>query len=628
MNFASLDAFNFQETAIQSLKKLDDRDAIEALVPKLLHGSPAIRWRAAQALKSLNWRPKTTAEQIRFFVASGEIERLAAFGAEAVKPLVEILTDAAHEKRLAAVNVLGEIGASAGFKPLQNALRDADSLVRAAAAYALARAGCRDAAPALVNLLKDPERNVRLAAAVALGSLGDAQTVEPLIKLLDDKDWEIRGAALESLGKLGDTRAFQSVARHLEDADQEVREVAADALGRVGNASIVEKLVLTMVDAHSGVRQAAARALAKIDPGWETSDRVQRLLPEIQAALKNRDSSVQSAAAGLLRRVTTTNTGESGLSLASSQNDAERKQNIVARILQELLRDTDADLRCAAAETIGRMQLTACADGLKAALNDADQRVQRAAQNAFAKLALGDADSAQSKVTFLTRTAPPPAPEAETSVVEDVLICSALGEVLHEWQCRNLAGWLKVLEFISRKAETLGQVVALGEFRRLEIQTTEARVVVIATADRGVMVRVKNNSTDSPAAQNPPGVGISEAMKEAATEWLRQTPSVRGVLVRGLRFADQTIVCDVDSRDFSVAALEQAFRSVADTFQLLLANQIPPVRLAWSYDRTGLHCARRADKTILGAFASAKTGETDLTNLHRQLLEFQNLKSV
>ena len=48
----------------------------------------------------------------------------------------------------------------------------------------------------------------------------------------------------------------------------------------------------------------------------------------------------------------------------------------------------------------------------------------------------------------------------------------------------------------------------------------------------------------------------------------------------------------------------------------------------WSYDRTGLHCARRADKTILGAFASAKTGETDLTILHRQLLEFQNLKSV
>ena len=619
-----------QETAIQSLKRLDDRDAVEALVPKLVHGSATIQWRAAQALRSLGWRPKTTSEQIRFFVASGEIERLVAFGAEAVKPLVGILGDAANEKRITAINILGEIGDPAGFKPLQNALRDADVLVRTAAAYALTRAGCLAAVPALVIALKDNERNVRLAAALALGALGDAQTVEPLIKLLNDKDWEIRGAALESLGRLGDTRALQSVAKHLEDTDQEVREVAANALGRVGNESIVEKLVITMVDAHSGVRQAAARALAKIDPNWESSERVQRMLPDIQAAMKNRDASVQSAATSLLRRVTVSTTGESGLALSPARDDAERRQQTVTRIFQELLRDADADLRCAAAEAIGRLKLTACADGLKAALDDGDKRVKIVAQNAMAKLALGEGAAGGGRVTFLAKTSAAPASGAETLLVEDVLICSALGEVLHEWKCRNLAGWLRVLEFVSQKAEQLGQVLTMGEFRRLEIQMEEARIVVIATADRGVMVRVKNSSAvaGAPASQSPPAAGISEEMKEAVTEWLRHAPSVRGVMVRGLRFADQTIVCDVDSRDITVAALEQAYRSLADAFQLLLANQIMPLRLAWSYESTGLYCARRADKTILGAFASAKTGETDFSGLNGQLAEFQNMNPV
>jgi len=138
-----------------------------------------------------------------------------------------------------------------------------------------------------------------------------------------------------------------------------------------------------------------------------------------------------------------------------------------------------------------------------------------------------------------------------------------------------------------------------------------------------VMLRVKNNSAVVTA---PISASITDALKAQLTEWLRHAPTLRGVLLRGLRFTDQTIVCDVDSRDLTAASLEQAYRVLAETFQWLLPRQLPSVQLIWQYDRTVLHCVRRADKTILGAMALAKQGDTDLAGLSRQLAEFQTLK--
>ena len=610
-----------QEIAIGALKRLDDRAAIAALVPKLSNGTPTVQWRAAQTLKSLGWQPETVTQQMHYLIATGAIRQLSAFGTEAVKPLTDFLRTTTPDKKVAAASALGEIGESIVFKPLQGLLRDPEPSVRSAAIYALEQSGCREALPMLVAALRDNTRNVRLVAAQVLGSLGDDSTVEPLIKLLNDKDWEIRRTALESLGKLGDTRAFPSVAKRLDDTDEGVREVAADALGRVGNETIVEKLVMTLVDAHGGVRQAAARALNKIYPRWETSERVQRMLPEIQGALRHRDVSVQSAAAGLLKRVTRPNAADGSAPTLNTSMD-QRPPPLVS-LLRELMTDDDAVVRVAAAETIGRMQLADCAEKLKTALNDAEPAVKLTAQNALAKLAADDSAAAGGKVTFLSQTAPPSA--AAPSPAADVLICSSFGEVLHDRNCRQLADWLKTVGFILPQAEQLGTLMTLGVFQRLEIHTPGARVLVIAKAEGSLMMRIKNDAAAVPKQIN---VGVSDTLKTQATEWLRHTPSVRGVLLRGLRFTDQTIVCDVDSRDLTAAALEQAYRAVADTFQWLLPRQLPSAQLVWHYDRTTLHCVRRADKTILGAMATAKADDLDLPGLSRQLTEFQNLAVV
>ena len=620
-----------QETAIQSLKRLDDRNAVDAIVGKLLSGSKTVRWRAAQTLKSLGWQPKTMDEQIRFLTATGELNRLAVYGHAATGALTEAFNTGTPEERVSAVKVLGEIADPAGFKPLQSALRDNDASLRTAAIYALAKADCHAAAPGITAALRDSERNVRLAAASALGSLGDTQAVEPLIKLLNDKDWEVRSAALESLGRLGDTRAFQSVAARLDDSDQEVREVAANALGRVGNESIIEKLVLTMVDAHGGVRMAAARALTKIDPGWENSERVQRLLPDIQAAMKSKDASVQSAAAALLRRVAVSGPGDSvTLAAAPARDDTERKQRLVAEALRELLRDPHPGLRLAAAEAVGRLRLAACTDTLKTALTDPDPRVGRAAQNSLAALASG-ALPAQGEAAS-PAGAGIATPQTVPSGVEDFLVYSALGEILYHHQCRNLAGWLKISEFIFQKGETLAQASALGRFRRLEIVTGHSQILVVAGSEHGAMVRVNPAPAGGPAAETKitgaPAPGAGDEAKARVTDWLRQTPSVRGVLVRGVRFADQTTVCDLDSRDLPAHVLEQIFHAASDTFTLLAGHQITATRLLWTCERAGLHCARRGDRTIFGAFVFAKTADIDLPALDRQLTAFGELKAV
>lgn len=603
-----------QEIAVKGLKRLDDRAAIAALVPKLSAGTPAVQWQAALALKSLGWHPKTESEQIHFFVALGEFKQLTNFGPAAVRPLAAALAGGASSIKCSAAQVLGEIGDPAALRPLQLALHDADSLVRSAAVYAIERAGFRAAAPALVLTLKDSVRNVRLAAALALGSVGDAQTVEPLIKALDDTDWEIRRAALESLGKLGDTRAFPSVARHLDDQENEVREVAADALVTVGNESIVEKLVFTLVDAHSGVRQAATRALNCIYPHWEKSERVKKLLPDIQAAMKHHDVNVQSAATSLFQRVAGPTLSQPAVPLTPPRPPP------AVLLLRELLRAAEVEFRVVAAEIIGRMNLKDCEPDLKAALNDAADAVKQAAQSALNKLAATPAAFGQSKVMFLTPAAT--VPESATPV----LLCSTTGEVLHQRNCPNLAGWLQTLEFLLPQAEKLGALMTLGETRRLTIWTPTERLVIVTTPEASILLQTAGGErAENSAAPGQGGLAHSEAFKEQMAGWLRRTPSTRGVLMRGIRFPDQTILCDVDSVSLPATALEEAYHLAADSFDWLQKRRVGTTHLVWGGERSELHCALRPDRCLLGVMASAHINADDLPAVNSQLSEFRSL---
>jgi hypothetical protein len=115
---------------------------------------------------------------------------------------------------------------------------------------------------------------------------------------------------------------------------------------------------------------------------------------------------------------------------------------------------------------------------------------------------------------------------------------------------------------------------------------------------------------------------MSADLHEKTVRWLRSNVVVTGSIVRGVRFADETFVTDVDTKDFPALALEQAWRVVADTFQVLSAQRIPPTRLNLVYDKAVLHCVRRGDGAIMGIFANRKAGEVDMYALNKLFADF------
>jgi len=97
-------------------------------------------------------------------------------------------------------------------------------------------------------------------------------------------------------------------------------------------------------------------------------------------------------------------------------------------------------------------------------------------------------------VSAVSQSQPPPIPQAPEVLrpkVEEFLICSARGEVMHQWQCRNPNVWVGFFEFLSQRAQRIEHLLPLGHFDRLEIQNCDSRAVVIISADKGVMVRTR-----------------------------------------------------------------------------------------------------------------------------------------
>jgi CheY-like chemotaxis protein len=83
--------------------------------------------------------------------------------------------------------------------------------------------------------------------------------------------------------------------------------------------------------------------------------------------------------------------------------------------------------------------------------------------------------------------------------VEETLICSGQGEPFYVWQCPDRDGRVALLQTVAQQAATLGQLLPLGKFDRLEIQLASGRAVAQTRADRMVFVRVSSEGGKSTA---------------------------------------------------------------------------------------------------------------------------------
>lgn len=126
----------------------------------------------------------------------------------------------------------------------------------------------------------------------------------------------------------------------------------------------------------------------------------------------------------------------------------------------------------------------------------------KAAEAAAVPAAPGAPPPPAKTVSFGTPATYQPVPALAPGVawrpkVDEMLILSGQGEVLYQWQCANVDLWVSFFEFASQRGQRLAQVLPLGDFDRLEIQSGGARAVVIISNDRGVLVKTRREAIDT-----------------------------------------------------------------------------------------------------------------------------------
>ncbi|PYM11293.1 MAG: hypothetical protein DME18_14375 [Verrucomicrobia bacterium] len=87
--------------------------------------------------------------------------------------------------------------------------------------------------------------------------------------------------------------------------------------------------------------------------------------------------------------------------------------------------------------------------------------------------------------------------EALRPKIEEVLICSAQGDVLYEWQCADVNARIRFLQFLSQKSWQLRQGLPTGHFERLEIEGLKTRIVTQVEPDRALFVRASRVPVES-----------------------------------------------------------------------------------------------------------------------------------
>lgn len=370
--------------AVKGLKMIRSPQAAPALVSALSDVVAEVAGHAAVALRQLGWEPATLGEAAAWRVALGEFDAAVAYGPDAVEPLVRVTKHAPFHLIIRALEALPRTGDPQVVKPLLDCLRHQDDIVRSAAATALGQLGDARAVEPLMGILQDRNQQVCQAACGALSKLGDRKAVEGVVALLASASADLRTTAAETLGKLRDTQAVEPLINALKDTTKTVREAAVVALGALKDQRAIEALVRALTDVEGVIRGGALRSLRMIDAYWERSEQALKMVPELQQCLRSRDYWVRQSAAEALTKLGQAQPQNNALSTESDASG--QKRHVAGEILKQMLADVDRDFRQAAAEAMGRMNLTDISDSLVARLEDHDRGVQLAAAKSLETL--------------------------------------------------------------------------------------------------------------------------------------------------------------------------------------------------------------------------------------------------
>lgn len=284
--------------------------------------------------------------------------------AEALAPLVPLLTDADAEVRGQAANLLGEGRVAAAFDGLLAATRDESPRVRFFAAIALGKFGRSEAVGPILDMLRrdaGEDAYLRHAGVMGLVGIGD---VSALLQAAGDESPAVRTGVLVALRRL--KRA--EVARFLADTDPALVLEAARA---INDASITEALpALASVPAVSGASEPLLRRIVNANLRLGGKERAEALAA--MAARSDLPPGVRAEALDALRDWAAPSPRDRivGLWRPIEPRSADEAVRALDPVLESLLAQAPEPVRQAAARAVGRLAVAAASPALKALIVD------------------------------------------------------------------------------------------------------------------------------------------------------------------------------------------------------------------------------------------------------------------
>ncbi|MCK5687116.1 HEAT repeat domain-containing protein [bacterium] len=252
--------------AIRTLGNIRDGSIVEKIIPFLKYPNKDIRFATVRALgkigdKSIVPRLINTLhnqdEETRYW----SIKALGEIGPEAIKGLMEKLSDNDWNVRRIASQAIGEIGESSVLY-LVKGMKHSNSDTRYWSRKAMVMIGFK-ACDEIVKLLKNKSWNIRKEAADAIGEIGSV-AIPKLIAALKTGNEHFRHWIPKIIGNMYSKVAITELVEFLKTGDKEERILALKAISDIGNkcSEEVETLVIDCLqDEFWEVRQEAATAI-------------------------------------------------------------------------------------------------------------------------------------------------------------------------------------------------------------------------------------------------------------------------------------------------------------------------------------------------------------------------------
>ena len=153
----------------------------------------------------------------------------------------------------------------------------------------------------LIRLLKDENKHIRCKAISALGEITDDSLLEVIIEALNDEDRSVRGITVKALGRIGGELAEELIIHAFLDKNDFVSKKVFETLLKIDKNKAIELIFLASQCDDAEVRRKAALFLGKI---VNKSDRVSDL-PLLIKLLNDENPKVRKTADEELRIVKT-----------------------------------------------------------------------------------------------------------------------------------------------------------------------------------------------------------------------------------------------------------------------------------------------------------------------------------